>query len=309
MNMAPTRQDGPGTLRSEILALLFLSATIHALFCLQVFLALPQHLGLPGVSYLFGLHYLTLNFVPSPIAHDAVNYPALGGWLLVSFPVSAGYALLVAWLNRRRVRPGTPNLSWPVLGRVLLAGLVFNLTFQFLLHAAGRTDTTIVLLRLFAGALSGYALGDFLVALMQFWYLAAGLDLAANHRNPIASRSLREFWGQRWNHKASLIFHRIIYSPLARRRHPALGIFCAFFVSGVFHAAMVAALLASEPGMVVVACMMAVFFVVQGLFVLVEARLRVEDWSVPARRAWTLGILLATSPLFFIPCLRAVRLW
>jgi hypothetical protein len=53
---------------------------------------------------------------------------------------------------------------------------------------------------------------------------------------------------------------------------------------------------------------MAVFFGLQGVFILAEDRLHVHAWPVPLARAWTLTILLATSPLIIGPYLRMVHL-
>jgi hypothetical protein len=47
-----------------------------------------------------------------------------------------------------------------------------------------------------------------------------------------------------------------------------------------------------------------VFFVIQGVVVLVESRLRIHTWPVALARAWTLVILLASSPLYIDPGLR-----
>jgi hypothetical protein len=46
------------------------------------------------------------------------------------------------------------------------------------------------------------------------------------------------------------------------------------------------------------------FFTVQGLFVLAENRLAIHNWPVVVARAWTLMILLASSPLYIDPGLR-----
>jgi hypothetical protein len=52
--------------------------------------------------------------------------------------------------------------------------------------------------------------------------------------------------------------------------------------------------------------MMFAFFFVQGIFVILETRLGVSRWSRPARRAWTVTIMVASSPLFVEPALRVL---
>jgi len=48
------------------------------------------------------------------------------------------------------------------------------------------------------------------------------------------------------------------------------------------------------------------YFVVQGVAVALETRLGVARWPRACRRAWTLVIVVGTSPLFVEPCLRVV---
>ena len=91
------------------------------------------------------------------------------------------------------------------------------------------------------------------------------------------------------------------FLPLARRGHPALGLLLCFLVSGFTHAYPV--LVALTPAMAV---MMFGYFVVQGVAVAAETRLGVTKWPRALRRAWTLVIMLATSPLFVEPCLRVI---
>ena len=120
---------------------------------------------------------------------------------------------------------------------------------------------------------------------------------------PIAARSLRDFLGKRWNRPVSAWLHRFVFLPLARQRRPDLGLFCAYLVSGAIHAWFTLVALGAFA-----ACEMAVFFGLQGVFILAEDRLQVHAWPVPLARAWTLTILLATSPLIICPYLRMVHL-
>jgi len=74
-----------------------------------------------------------------------------------------------------------------------------------------------------------------------------------------------------------------------------------FVVSGVGHA---------YPVLVAIdlptAAMMFAFFLVQGIFVILEVGLGASRWSRPARRVWTVTIMVASSPLFVEPALRVL---
>ena len=120
---------------------------------------------------------------------------------------------------------------------------------------------------------------------------------------PIAARSLRDFWGKRWNRPVSAWLHRFFFLPLARQHRPDLGLCCAYLVSGAIHAWLAWVALGAFA-----AFGMAVFFGLQGVFILAEDRLQVHAWPVPLARAWTLTLLLATSPLIIDPYLRILHL-
>lgn len=78
-----------------------------------------------------------------------------------------------------------------------------------------------------------------------------------------------------------------------------LGILCSFLVSGALHGWPILIALGTSAAFSVV-----VFFVIQGVFVLAERRLSIHTWPVTMARTWTLGILLASSPLLIDPDLR-----
>jgi hypothetical protein len=91
------------------------------------------------------------------------------------------------------------------------------------------------------------------------------------------------------------------FRPLARRGHPLLGLLLGFVVSAIGHAYPV--LVALDLPM---ASMMFTFFVVQAVFVMLEVRFGVARWSRPARRVWTVTLMVASSPLFVEPALRVL---
>lgn len=156
-------------------------------------------------------------------------------------------------------------------------------------------------LRWALGALILYALGEALEGLLRGILGLLGADTPPLHRDPIAARSLREFWGERWNLVVNRWLRAHCYLPLARRRRPALGLALAFLVSAVLHAWFIG--VALGPAM---AASMALYFVIQGLLLALEGPLAVARWPEPLGRAWMLACTLLPSPLFVEPVLRLV---
>lgn len=137
------------------------------------------------------------------------------------------------------------------------------------------------------------ALGTF-----EFVYRCAGLQPAVLHRHPILSRSIGEFWGRRWNRVVGAWLFTTLYRPVAARGRPRLAIFATFTGSALLHFYFTWASVGVVWGII-----MASFFFLQIPLLILERRWRQERWPEPLRRAWTLGWLAVTSPLFVAPTL------
>ena len=190
------------------------------------------------------------------------------------------------------------TICWLIL-YLSLAGVALLV----LLHTRRRIGAVYCIERLSAGVLLLYAAVQCFFDFASFCFRAAGSSLGLLHRTPIGARSLAEFWSQRWNRVVSAWLHTFIFLPLARRRCPRLGVFCAFLVSGVLHGWVILAAIGISGALAIL-----LFFVVQGVFVLAERRLGIHAWSAPVARGWTLAVLLASSPLIIDPYLRVFDL-
>jgi D-alanyl-lipoteichoic acid acyltransferase DltB (MBOAT superfamily) len=184
---------------------------------------------------------------------------------------------------------------WPILLSVIVGSAAF-LTLGHTRHSAG---IAMAVLRLAAGVALVYALAGFIFEVCGLCFLVAGYSLPPMHRAPIAARSVGEFWGQRWNMIVSAWLRTFVFWPLARRRLTGVGVLCCFLVSGAFHGWPMLAALGRFAALSTLA-----FFVIQGVVVLAENRLSIHTWPVAIARAWTLVILLTSSPLFIDPGLR-----
>ncbi len=212
---------------------------------------------------------------------------------------------LLTWGYRMRAGRTRPVLSLRIIGRLMVEALAGGAACLWLWHIihAQPPVTAGALGRLLAGIVLFYAIGEFVADLVRFGFLASGTAIRPIHETPIAATSLRDFWGKRWNHGMSVWFYRFVFSPLAHRHRPSLGLVCAFLVSAAIHAWLPLVALGASAALSAGA-----FFCFQGVFILAEDRLHVRAWPVPLARVWTLTVLLATLPLFVYPYLSLLHL-
>jgi alginate O-acetyltransferase complex protein AlgI len=110
--------------------------------------------------------------------------------------------------------------------------------------------------------------------------------------DPLASRSLREFWSRRWN-TAFVEMNHVVFAPLARRwfgRHAGTALFA---LSGVLHEAAI-----SLPVLAGFGGPMA-YFLLHAVAVRVESRVGISRWPRPLARLWTWCWVLVPLPLLF----------
>lgn len=158
--------------------------------------------------------------------------------------------------------------------------------------------------RWLSGALFIYTGVEWVVSAVILLYGLLGIDPRPLHDDPIRSRTLMEFWGRRWNRAVHRFLKQAAFAPMARRGYTKLGLVLAFVLSAFMHFAfMLPAVGLFWAGM------MGVFFLLQLPFLWAERTLGVSRWPVPLARAWTLGLLLASSPLFVEPVLQIVDTW
>lgn len=243
-----------------------------------------------------------------PLARGLLAFLAVGSLMIATKmacsteqPLTLSDRLLQCVSLPDEMRPprGPANLSAWALIRMVIDLMMVGLALLVLFHARRLDGGMHSLERWSAGVVLFYAGAQFVFDFARLICLAAGLSLDSLHRTPIAARSVTEFWGQRWNRIVSAWLHYLVFLPLARRRWPRLGLFCAFLISGVLHGWPVLMAIGLSSALA-----MLMFFVVQGVLVLTEHRLRIQSWPVPLARAWTWAVLLASSPLFVDPDLR-----
>jgi len=130
---------------------------------------------------------------------------------------------------------------------------------------------------------------------VRLTHAACGVHVPPIQHEPLRAKSVREFWGLRWNRTVSDWLRAYTFLPLARRGAPALGIVAAFVVSALFHFYIVVVPLGLAPALV-----MACFFLIQVPVIAIE-RVAMRGRPAAWRRAFAIVALLATSPLFTGP--------
>lgn len=154
-------------------------------------------------------------------------------------------------------------------------------------------------LRWLMGGLFAYATFEMVAQALTGLYRALGVTLPKLHDDPVLSRTVGEFWGRRWN----LVVHEMLrehcFLPLARRRRVRLGAAAAFGASALLHF-----WITFVPLGLGWAALMALFFLLQGVALLLENWWRVSRWRRPLQHAWTVTWVLGTSPLLVEPLLR-----
>jgi hypothetical protein len=164
------------------------------------------------------------------------------------------------------------RVAWGRSGSFLLATALALPGISFVLHFG--------LLNLAAGA----------------WRLF-GVPAAPLFRAPLRSRSLREFWGRRWNLAFSEMTALGVYRPLKGTIRTAPATAVAFLFSGLLHEAAISLPVLAGFGQPLG------YFALHGLAMLAEARLAAAGHPIDAHaalgRAWTVAWLVLPLPVLF----------
>ena len=110
--------------------------------------------------------------------------------------------------------------------------------------------------------------------------------------NPFASTTPADFW-RRYNRPAQQFFLEDVFKPLGGTRRPALGTLATFAVSGLIHEGLFVLTLRKVQGYQVA------FFLIQGVAVILSARIRLKGWWRAVGIVTTLAFNLAAGTLFF----------
>ena len=203
-------------------------------------------------------------------------------------------------VDTRHARRVPRSLDLRVLVVILVNGLLLAGAVAALIGLGGLSGFPRLVAWVLSTAVLALASFEVISGLVHIAYRAWGVDVPTLQRNPVMSRSLAEFWGQRWNRVVSGWLREFMFEPLARKRRPRLGLAAAFGASAAIHAWLILALGAGA------AAMMAAYFLLQGAALFAEARIGLRRAPPLLGRLWTVGALLVPLPLLFGPWVQAL---
>lgn len=121
-------------------------------------------------------------------------------------------------------------------------------------------------------------------------YRRNGWPVNEPFRNPLASRSLSEFWSRRWNVGFSEMIAVMVYHPVRRRAGDTAALFASFLASGLLHEIAISVPVRAGYGLPTL------YFLLHGTLVAIERK-----FPRVASRAWTVFWLVAPLPILFHP--------
>jgi hypothetical protein len=266
-----------------------------------------------GVRRAFGVLLAALSMAPAvltPRDHAVIR----AVWVVIAF---AGFARSVdlargTWslqarlvhvisvVDERRLVRARPVFDGAALLQATLWELLALVLYQGVGLASRFHGPLYWLVRWFFALAVVYTLSAGAYRLLFLAYRAIGFITPPLHIAPAASRSVQEFWGERWNRTIGLWLAETFFRPLARRRHPVMGVLAAFAASALVHAYIAWVAVSWEMAIATL-----VFFLSQAVVIAVERLLRVREWSKVAGHAWAIAWMAGLSPLFTEPMLQA----
>ncbi len=200
----------------------------------------------------------------------------------LAFGRAVGYWILWPGMDARpfaETRPpaGLGLMAWGVAKMAVGAGL--------LLVRTGVPAIDVVRVFVGIGLLVHFGACDVLAG---FWR-SRGVAVERLFVNPLASRSLGEFWGRRWNLAFHAVARDFVFKPAARRWGPGAATLLTFLFSGVLHEALLSVPAGGGYGLPTL------YFLLHGALVLAERR------GFLYGRVWTLFWVLVPVPLLFHP--------
>jgi len=134
--------------------------------------------------------------------------------------------------------------------------------------------------------------------LLSCLWRAVGRNAQPLMNRPLASRSVAEFWGRRWNRAFRDLTYPAIFRPLATRYDPAIGAVAVFAFSGLVHEVVISVPAGGGFGLPTL------YFLLQGAAVLAESRF-IKNPATSGRaflgRAIAAVVIAAPLPLLFHP--------
>jgi len=112
-------------------------------------------------------------------------------------------------------------------------------------------------------------------------------------QKPLASRSLSELWGKRWNLGFRTLSHTWVFQPLQKRFGPVAATLGAFLASGLIHDVVISVPAGAGYGLPTA------YFFVQGLGAIVERSQTGQRLGLGrGTRGWLWTVVIALGPVY-----------
>lgn len=260
-------------------------------FIAGVLLAVPCKLDASPLERFLLMCLMALPLVASGAL--CLRYPASG--------LRARLEYLFSWGNTHPVSRRPRELNLAALMQVLFSTAVLTLCFE-LMKAPAQSYAGFIA-RWFVGGVAVLAFAEMVSSTFPLVASLAGVSVPVFMNSPWRSRSITEFWTQRWNILTSQkLFRPFCFGPLAQRG-PIAALCATFLLSGIIHFLLAYMAL----GKLTISIMCGSFFAVQPLWILAERKLRVRKWRPACAHAWTIGALAISCPLFIEPVVQLIE--
>jgi len=131
--------------------------------------------------------------------------------------------------------------------------------------------------------------------LASLWWRRAGVAAAPMMRNPLAARSVADFWGARWNTAFNRIAFDFAYRPLRRLGTPFTATLLVFGLSGIIHELVISLPARAGYGLPTA------YFLIQGLGVTFERTGLGRRLGLGRGvRGWCFAVLVTAGPAFWL---------
>jgi D-alanyl-lipoteichoic acid acyltransferase DltB (MBOAT superfamily) len=207
---------------------------------------------------------------------------------------------LLGVVDTRDARRVAQQMDLHTIGIVLIDVMLAVGALVILGRMDGLAGISRTVIWVLATATFAYAVIEVFSGLVQVAYHAMGWNVPAVQCHPIRARSLAEFWGRRWNRVVSGWLREFVFLPFARRGRPRLGVAASFGASALIHSWLIIGLGTGA------AAMMAAYFFIQGVGMLIESRMGLRRVPLIVARLWVAGMLLVPLPLLFGPWMEAL---
>jgi hypothetical protein len=210
-------------------------------------------------------------------------------------------AFALGWFGMRPVlfeKLPSPSRDYRKLLLKGLSRIVIGLAFLYLSFIISRQNWThqYFLPQLFLLMGISLILHFGILNLSTAVWRVMGVDVSELFRAPYKSKSLKEFWGKRWNIAFSEMTALIAYRPLRNKVGIEAAVILSFLLSGILHEIAISFPVNSGYGLPLIYFgIHAIAMQMESKVILIQRIISHKFWS----HVWVMGLLIVPMPLLF----------